>query len=168
MVSRFLVMLISAVIAGSFFFNWFALAEIEGFIPFDMASAMIEESGQSIPFIPALFIATFIFAALNTILGLIGYCSRYVTLAVGMLPFVAYIVAANSLGAVGLPFGPITVELSPAGFGDLLARALATFETGAWMYFGGAASLIVLAILDPGIQEEGRAVPVHYFKANSY
>ena len=168
MVSRSIVMLVSAVIAASFFFNFFALADLEAFVPMDEAVAFFEESGQVIPVVPALFLATFAFALMSTMLCLIGYCSRYVTLAIGLMPFATYILSANALGQVGLPFTPITLELSSAGFADLFSRALATFGLGAWMYFGGALALVLLAILDPGKEAEGRSVPVRYLKPGTY
>lgn len=153
---------------ASFFFNWFALADLRDYAPLSALVAIFEQTAGDIPLMFSIFLMTFFVAAMNAIICLTGHCSRYLTLATALLPIGLYFYAAPTLGALGLPFGPINVELSANGLNAAIGAAWASFGLGAWMYFGGAVALFLLAVFDPGLEFSQRRTGVHFIKSRAY
>ena len=133
MVSRSVVMLVSALMAASFFLNWYSLEGAGPVTPMATLVPLLEEQARNVPMHLVLFYGSFALAALGTMMCLIGYCSRYVTLATGLLPIGLYIFASPFMADFGVPFGPVSVELSIPGIVEFARAAVASLELGGWM-----------------------------------
>ena len=143
-----LVTLAAVAMAASWFLPWLGGPFGQTLVPHDAIYDSLIEAPGDLPIELLAFVASFALAGLLAVLALFGMAPRALAWIVALIPvgLVARIVLGLRDGArdMGLPV--------PAAdtVGEALNYAKDFLELGAWMYLGGAAVLLLLALVDPG------------------
>lgn len=148
MLFRPLVILAALAMAASYFLGWMPAPLRGSAVPHDWLTEPLMKDAANAPIEVLIFAASFALAALLAVLGLMGVAPRWLAFLVGIIPvgLMGRLALAMRDGAtdIGLPI-PSNSTLMEAV--ELIAKML---EPGAWMYLGGAAVLLLLALIDPG------------------
>lgn len=146
--NKTLTMVCGAAIAGSLFLPWIDAGPLGTVAPWSFLkdTDWSQLSAQPVPVL--VFLATFALGALSAVLALVGWAPRPLSLVTGLLPWGlaawVWFKAADQLRSLGLPV-PDTADL----MGAVQDTAqIASF--GIYLWFGGAALLLVVSLLDPG------------------
>ncbi len=148
MVLRPLVLLLGAAIFGSLFLPWLNTPLGAALVPWDFITELDGTALQTAPALGIAYLASFVLAALLTLLCVVGSEHKLIAIATGALPLglagYAMFAAREQVVSLGLPLP------EPGAFADILEQALQVFGLGAFVYLGAAALLFLISVFDPG------------------
>lgn len=150
MQARPLVMLCAALLLGSIFLPWLSGPLGNDMVPWDAVSQLngdqINQVLSELPPEGLAFVASFAFAALIFLLGLMGSAPRLLVLITGALPvgLVGWALFQATRAGQSSPI-PVTGD----DISQILQQLAEVLGPGAWMWLGGGAVLLLLSLFAP-------------------